>query len=71
MALDKVTPITSKVMTPPERQQAFADWLAEGEKRFGATVVIKNPITAIDDEGSFTYIPPKIRIALIEGWEPE
>lgn len=70
MALDKVTPMP-KVMTPQERQQAFADWLTEGEKKFGATIIVKSPITIIDEDGSFAYTPPKIKIALIEGWTPD
>lgn len=71
MSAENVTPITPKILTPQERQQAFADWLAEGEHKFGATVVIRNPITPLDDDGSFAYTPPVIRIALIEGWTPE
>lgn len=58
-------------MTPQERQERFAEWLKEGERKFGATVVVRNPITPLGDDGSFAYTTPTIKIALIEGWEPD
>jgi hypothetical protein len=56
-------------MTEQQRQQAFVEWLRQGEERFGATVRITQPITQLPN-GGFAYTPPALEVALIEHWQP-